>query len=232
MPQSNQRRGGRRRSGRGIRGGAPGRRGGGGPVQASAGRNRFGRRLTRWVVVGVVAVVAMLIIFSFAITAIDPGGTLGTDTPGTGERVGEFHQSIGADHIPSFESYTNYNTEPPTSGPHWDVMGNPRVPVNCGFYNQQLRNERTVHNLEHGHIVVSYNISEVEKRDSLFDAIRDLPSWSRYVVVQPYAQLPQGQIVMTAWEWLQEFDEVDPAGMREFYDAHRGLGPEGNIPCL
>ena len=236
MPQSNQRRGGRRRSGRGIRGGSPGRRGGGPPAPPGGGRNRFGRRITRWVVVGVVAVVAILIIFSFAITAIDPGGTIVNDSGGTGERIGEFHESIGNEHIPSFESYTNYNTTPPTSGPHWDVMGNPRVPVDCGFYDQQLRNERTVHNLEHGHIVVSYNISDADKQQALFDAVRDLPGWNRYVVVQPYAQLPEGEIVMTGWEYLQRFDEVDPEGMKEFYDARRGHGLEGapglGIPCL
>ena len=196
----------------------------------------MGRRLTRWVVVGVVAVVAILIIFSFAITAIDPGGTLGNDSGGTGEQVGEFHESIGREHIPSDQNFTGYNTNPPTSGPHWDVMGNPRVPVDCGFYDQQLRNERTVHNLEHGHIVISYNISDETKREALFDAIRDLPGWSRYIVVQPYAQIPQGQIAMTGWEYLQAFDEVDPEGMKEFYDARRGHGPEGTpglgIPCL
>ena len=195
----------------------------------------MGRRLTRWVVVGSISIVAVLIIFSFAITAIFPGGTPTTDPPGPVD-VGEFHESIGNDHIPSFESYTNYNTNPPTSGPHWDVMNNPRVPVACGFHDQQLRNERTVHNLEHGHIVVSYNVSDEDTRNALFDAVRDLPNWRRYVVVQPYAQIPQGQIVMAAWEYLQRFDEVDPEGMKEFYDGRRGHGPEGTaglgIPCL
>lgn len=213
------RRGDRRRSSRGSRGRPL--------AQVSEGYNIFGRRLTRRIIAIGMASVALVLFLVFVLPSVLAPGP--EDPPP--EDVGEFHKSMGADHIDRTRSFTGYNTNPPTSGPHWDVMSSPRVPVECGFHDQQLRDERTVHNLEHGHIVISYNISDEAKSAALFDAVRDLPSWSRFVVVQPYAQLPQGQIAITAWEWLQKFDEVDPEGLKKFYDAHRGQGPEGSIPC-
>ena len=37
-------------------------------------------------------------------------------------------------------------------------------------------------------------------------------------MVQPYAQLTEGQIVMTGWEYLQRFDEVDGNSMMHDVD--------------
>ncbi len=240
MAGGNQRRDRSRRTSRGGRppggrGGSPPRRtmgGGGGTSGNPPSRNtKMSRRLLRWTFAVGVVVVALLIILSFAITAIFPGGGPVSDNSDPRSQIGEKQEDIGAEHIPNYESYDNYNTHPPTSGPHWNVQNNPIVPASCRVYDEQQRNERTVHNLEHGHIVISYNLTDQAMIDDLTSAARNLPGFSRYAVVQPYAQIAEGEITMAAWGWLQRFTTVDPEGMKAFYDAHRGRGPEGDIPC-
>ena len=47
-----------------------------------------------------------------------------------------------------------YNSNPPASGPHWSVGTAPVAPVAPGFYDEALRTEQWVHNLEHGTVVL------------------------------------------------------------------------------
>lgn len=69
----------------------------------------------------------------------------------TAPQPGEFVPSQGDEHIPIGTAVTNYSSNPPTSGPHhsdWE---------RAGRYDRVLPDERLVHSLEHGYIVISYN---------------------------------------------------------------------------
>ena len=188
-------------------------------------RPRLRRRLLRWAFVSGVAIVAVLVIVSFAATSFNPSSGGRSEDAGSGAAVGEEHLITDSEHLSRDVSFSGYSTSPPTSGPHWNQR-NPDAPISCGIYDEELRDEQTTHNLEHGNILISYNLSDPEVISELEDAARDLPGRNRWLVMRPYSLIPEGEIAMTAWGWLQRFDSVDPEGMKSFYEAHFGNGPE------
>ena len=68
-----------------------------------------------------------------------------TERPGTAVPTqGAQHISVGAVHAP-------YNSNPPTSGPHY------AQPAAWGVYGSELLDEQVIHNLEHGGVWISYD---------------------------------------------------------------------------
>jgi hypothetical protein len=143
--------------------------------------------------------------------------------------VGEQHPITDSEHLDRDVTFTGYSTIPPTSGRHWSQR-NPDAPIACGIYDEEIRDEQTTHNLEHGVILISYNLTDPQMISELEDAAKALPSRNRWLVMRPYSLIPEGEIAMTAWGWLERFHTVEPEAMKEFYEAHFGNGPEF-IPC-
>jgi len=56
----------------------------------------------------------------------------------------------GRDHVPA-GTVRQYNSNPPTSGPHYAEWEKP------GVYNKVLEDGKLVHSLEHGYVIISYN---------------------------------------------------------------------------
>ena len=81
-----------------------------------------------------------------------------------GEKVVE----LARDHIKDSDPDPEYNSNPPTSGPHSAVWTAP------GFYESEKSDRNLIHSLEHGYVVVSYNCSVKEtsykKKFSIFPA--------------------------------------------------------------
>ena len=85
------------------------------------------------------------------------GGGGGDDERATLEAAGFTLQSFPAlankpDHsdVPTLETKPKWNSSPPTSGPHYGV------PAVWGSYDEQVPLVQTVHNLEHGGVVIHY----------------------------------------------------------------------------
>jgi len=69
----------------------------------------------------------------------------------TGEPLmGTFFESQGQAHIAVGAAHDPYNSNPPTSGPHY------AEPADWGVYDRELPDEQLIHNLEHGHVWLSY----------------------------------------------------------------------------
>ena len=172
---------------------------------------------------------AILVIAGFAIGGIaGRGGGRGARTgsaDGYVEGVGVRQQlSRNSVHV-SDGSLVSYNTVPPTSGDHWNI---PRA---CGFYEDGLPNERIVHNLEHGNIVVSYNLADNDEVDRLRDAVGDVGLANVWGLTRFYEELPLGQVAMAAWGVMDVMNGVDPVRIENFFNTYSGrLGPE-RIPC-
>ena len=100
-------------------------------------------------------VIAVLVIASFAFASFTGGGGGGKTQSGSHneyrEGVGIQHPILTSDHITE-GSRATYNSAPPTSGDHW------HIPARRGFYEEILPDELVVHNIEHGNIVISYNL--------------------------------------------------------------------------
>ncbi len=67
-------------------------------------------------------------------------------------RPGEPVPSQGREHIPVGTSHTvQYNSDPPTSGPHYDPSAGP------GIYDEPMPDGYLIHSLEHGYVIISHN---------------------------------------------------------------------------
>lgn len=138
----------------------------------------------------------------------------GTILPGT------HFPDLGQEHVPVGTQVT-YNSNPPTSGPHYPY------PVAWGIYKEPPADEFLVHNLEHGGINISYNPDQImgQKLERLQIQARELGTFNPRLVVTPRENLDT-VISLTAWGYLENLDQHDPAAVKVFYDTHIARGPE------
>ncbi len=52
------------------------------------------------------------------------------------------------------------------------------------------------------------------------------PGFPGCFIVQPHDAVSPGEVVLTAWGWLQRFSGVDAEGMQWFIDTHKNQAPE------
>ena len=111
----------------------------------------------------------------------------------------------------------SYAQLPPVGGPHWPT------PAPWGVSLQTIPDERIVHNLEHGGVVISINGIADAALQRLRSLLDEYPR-DRYgevkVVVRPYDKIPVGTIVLTAWGWTRTLPSVDEAKIKTFLGAH------------
>jgi hypothetical protein len=148
--------------------------------------------------------------------------------------VGEGYPIMGVDHVPDNEFPGEYNSDPPTSGPHYAV-GLPR-----GFYDisdlPQLPpypEGHLVHNLEHGYIIFWYNcdvITEDDCTDLKTQMIDYMENTSNIKLIAfPWASIDH-PLVLTSWGYLLELHSFDEDVVRQFINRNKSLAPEPNAP--
>ena len=135
-------------------------------------------------------------------------------------------------HVPAMPPGYKYNSTPPSSGIHTDAT------VIWGIYDEPIPTISSVHNLEHGGIVIRYGpdvpAAEVEKlREFYIDDPNGL-------VVAPMPGLGD-DIALTAWTYdqgrqndrsyegegrLAKLNRFDEDAFSAFKDEFRGHGPE------
>lgn len=129
-------------------------------------------------------------------------------------------RSQGREHINVGVSHPAYNSNPPASGWHYDQ------PARTGVYSQELPDEQIVHNLEHGHVWISYKPDlDQDSINKLIDIAKD---YGTKIIITPRSK-NDNQIALAAWEYLLTLDSVDEPLIHAFINAHRGKGPE-NVP--
>ena len=177
------------------------------------------------------ALIAILVIAGFAIGGIGLGGgqrAIPIDTGNNGsyvEGVGIQQSLAGNSHVTEGQT-VEYTGFPPTSGDHWP----PHVLRRCGFYDQGLPDEVVVHHLEHGNIVVSYNLVGEGQVEELRRAMGDIGIANLWGIARAYDKIPQGQVAVAAWGVLDVMDGVDAARIGNFFEYAGNLGPE-QLPC-
>lgn len=128
----------------------------------------------------------------------------------------------GRGHFAQGETYDDYNSNPPTSGPHTNVAAGP------GVYEEPVPKETAVHNMEHGHVVVWYNCNGAPQplneaacgtlRQDLAAIVDEANENGKRVLMTPYAAMDK-RIALTAWQFLDAFDEFDAQRVRTFIDT-------------
>lgn len=127
------------------------------------------------------------------------------------EIQGREHIQFGAPHEP-------YNSNPPTSGPHYEH------PADWGIYDEPLPDEQLVHNLEHGGINIFYKPSFVDQSiiDQLKEIQRDFP---RKTVLAP-RPANDASIALASWGYYLNLESFDEQTIREFIRRNKNRGPE------
>ena len=141
---------------------------------------------------------------------------------------------LPASHIPIGATHDPYNSNPPTSGPHYEVPAKP------GFREEPIADEHLVHSLEHGLIWISYN---PRIRKAAKDDLRALATpWT--VITERATN--ETDIALAAWGRLDTFDitllhlpddgnadrldDVTKSRIQDFIKRYANRGPE-KIPA-
>jgi hypothetical protein len=205
------------------------------PTDPAAAAQR--RRLL--LLVGAGALVVAIAVFGFVLL----GGGGGVDERQAIEDAGGTLQSFPAlpnapDHsdVPTLITKPKWNSNPPTSGPHYVE------PAVWDFYDSPVPLVRTVHNLEHGGVVIHYGPqvprAEVDKLRAFY---LDDPNG---LVVAPLAS-NKDKITLSAWTvpddlvgsadrgrgWLATLPRFDEDAFSAFLEEHRFKGPERLDPA-
>ncbi|MBI2598989.1 DUF3105 domain-containing protein [Candidatus Curtissbacteria bacterium] len=145
------------------------------------------------------------------------------------EGVEEF-AIVSQEHIATGKAGSGYNSNPPTSGPHW------QGPAKNGIYDSALADEQLIHNLEHGYVWISYRVEnsdltatatqsaglKAEEIDKLKEIVKD-DDWK--IVLAPRAA-NDSKIALVAWGRLLKLDEINEQKVKEFIRTYRNRGPE------
>ncbi|MEX2136206.1 MAG: DUF3105 domain-containing protein [Chloroflexota bacterium] len=164
----------------------------------------------------VLGVVILLLVFLF-------GGGGNTDPGATGLR----QVNAGNTHIEEGTQGTGYTSVPATSGQHWSTANSPGP---WGVYPTAQDEERMLHNLEHGGIVIWYQpaLLGVEDLATLTQFVQQQITTERFkMILVPWSGANFNHpIAVTAWDWLLYLDTADLDKVRAFSDAHYGDAPE------
>ena len=135
--------------------------------------------------------------------------------------------SMGRTHIPVGTSHTvSYNSNPPTSGPHYDPSAPP------GVYDEPIPDGYLIHSLEHGYVIVSYNCDGLAADDCrelvrrLVSVAQDERLWKIIVIPRPGLE---SRIALTAWTRIDTFDTFERNRIVRFIRAWRDKGPEATL---
>ncbi|MGH2807440.1 MAG: DUF3105 domain-containing protein [Actinomycetota bacterium] len=200
------------------------------------------------IVLGWIGVVLTLLITALIVVGIFAAVNSGVTEGVGGEIVDEFEQGIneglldavdesaagctpvetypdmGAAHIdPSEASSVVYNSDPPTSGPHF------AVPAEPGFYTTPVESPTLVHNLEHGQIVIWYSPDADER---IVDQLEFLTAQEPVATVAtPYDNVPEdATFVLTAWRHSRACALPSQGVFDDFRRQFQGEGPEPITP--
>ena len=132
-------------------------------------------------------------------------------------------------HTDSLDKKVDYNTNPPTTGRHY------QVPAEDGIYGEAPPDEALVHSLEHGRVIFWAKPSLPEEQRANLRALVDDDPYQMYLV--PRANMPYA-VAATAWNGEPEpngtgrmlaCDEMNDRvfdALAAFRDEHRSRGPE------
>jgi hypothetical protein len=126
---------------------------------------------------------------------------------------------LGRSHVQQVAEDFEYNSFPPTSGPHAPV------PAIWNIYDRPVDQLALVHNLEHGGIVVQYGDGVPD------ETVQEIAAWYQDdpngLVVAPLPGLGN-RIALTAWTHLAMCSDFDEDAFDGFLSDYRG--PGGDAP--
>lgn len=133
----------------------------------------------------------------------------------------------GFNHVEPGEPHEPYNSDPPTSGPHYAEW------VDAGFYDTPVDDGYLVHNLEHGHVIIWYDCGQLspdecdQLKNDIMTVIEDFDTFK--VIGMPREGM-ETVLALTTWGRLARLDEFDREFIVAFIETYRNQAPEPNAP--
>ncbi|MBX3000288.1 MAG: DUF3105 domain-containing protein [Caldilineaceae bacterium] len=128
-------------------------------------------------------------------------------------------------------SPVEYNSTPPTSGPHYPGL------APWAIHPTPIRYEQLIHNMEDGGVIVYYQCADgcPELVEQLSAVVRPYLNAGRHVVMVPndpswgegnavpFHKDMGARIALTAWQRIDKFDEFDADRIRAFIERYEGI---------
>ncbi len=117
------------------------------------------------------------------------------------------------------EAPQQYPQTPPVGGVHSSVW------LNCGIYDQPVRNENAVHSLEHGAVWLTYR---PDLPAAAVETLRSLARGHDHVILSPYPNLPHA-VVASAWGLQLPVEDASDPRLSLFISRYES-GPQTPEP--
>jgi hypothetical protein len=178
-------------------------------------RQRLIKSLLTWG--GIAAVVLVIVIV----------GVSNANQPNPGVAVPVMPDSS---HVPESTDPGPYNTNPPTSGRHFDASWRPAFydapPAGVAYPEGHL-----VHSLEHGYIIFWYNCDLLDEQACTelkadIQGVMDAERMNK-VIAYPWTTIDY-PVVLTSWGRMLEMETFDPDVARAYVQQNRNQSPEPN----
>ena len=133
-----------------------------------------------------------------------------------------------SEHIETDSDPGQYNSDPPTSGPHYPEE------ANAGFYDTNIYKFPAGylgHNLEHGYVIFWYNCDLLDEaacskiKSQIKAVMDDLGGVKMIAYPWPSLDVP---FAMTSWGRIQKFNSFNAEQATAFYRANLNKAPEPN----
>ena len=142
--------------------------------------------------------------------------------------LGVKHPNQGQDHVVRGKAHAAYNSDPASSGPHYNDQG---APAPWGAYHQEVPQEVYIHNEEHGGVVITYNPSllsptDVTKLQKLFTSPYSDSSFNPNKALVTPRVADKHAIEIASWTYTLNLDKYDQSILEKYYLQHVGQSPE------
>jgi hypothetical protein len=133
---------------------------------------------------------------------------------------GEVFPDQGNAHIAEGDTSVDYNSDPPTSGPHWETM------ASWGSYDFVVPDQVLLHNLEDGGVILWYAHGSREENRVRISQLEEVTRGFERVIIAPREDL-EAPFAVTAWGRRQLFSDINQTEMRAFIEAFESIDHHG-----
>ena len=138
------------------------------------------------------------------------------------------------DHVPEGSDPGPFNSNPPTSGKHYDQ------PLEAGFYDELSPEAQApypegylLHNLEHGYVIYWYNCDLLDEAgcSELKAHIQESMAENGGTKLVAFPRISiEMPVALTSWGQVLPMESFDPEKAQNFVSANRNRAPEPNAP--
>lgn len=132
--------------------------------------------------------------------------------------LGQKIADIGSIHIKQGESHAEYNSNPPTSGPHIGTGV-----VGAGIHDKEVTDELLVHSLEHGAAILWYKADLPKEQVEELKKVFSDATGKKIMVSRKNLDVP---VALTSWNYLLKLKTIDEKKIKEFIETNNDRAPE------